>query len=888
VNSSSGWRRLLRLPRGDIRRGVDDEIDAHLALLTADFVARGSSLADARAQAEQEFGAVSTIRDECVAIERRRRRRVNLSEAAMGILQDIRYTARSLRANAAFAIAAILCTALGVGATATIFSAVYATLIRPLPFQNPDALVAVYAGIPAKNLTGANISYADYTDWRDENKSFSALGIWTWNSPSFTGTGVGGAERVDGAEVSPNLFPLMGVKPILGRTFVESEGVQGNDHVVILGYGLWQRRFSGDRNVIGRTVTINLEPYTVVGVMPRGFAFHDNGQAWVPFVPERNALHGNRGYAGAIGRLKPGVSPQLAQRDLDVIMERLARDFPQENEGWRAEVVPIRDDLVGNLKRPLEVFAAAVVLVLLIACANVANLTLTRGAARQREIAVRTALGAGRGRIVRQLVTESLILSALGGALGAVITVWGVRLLRLGFPNDVPYYIPIGVNVPTLVFAAIVSVISGLAFGIIPAFRATDGSLASALREGGRGGSDGPSRGRLRNAIVVGELALSVTLMIGAGLLVKSYRALASTTLGFEEKGILSFRITLPTAKYESSQRRLAFYETLQERLQAMPAVASVGLAEGTPFSGWNVQTSVIAKGWPKPKPGEDFVSHFQLVSPTFFRTIGVPLQRGRGLTDADRDSANPVAVINATFARRAFPNEDPIGKQVQVGGVGSNEPWITIVGVIQDYRHYRLPEPMGPGLYLPVAAYPPYMETVAIRVKSGDPAALMPNVRRVLRELDADMPPYRIMTFEQAVGQSLWRQRFQGLVIGVFAVLALLLAAVGIYGVISYSVAQRTREFGVRVALGAQVRDIVGMVVRHGALLTAWGVVLGVLGGALLTRFLDSLLYATQPRDPAVFSVVALGLGLVALVAASVPAWRATTVDPVLAMRPD
>jgi putative ABC transport system permease protein len=888
VSVASEWRRLIRLPRGDIRRGVEDEIDAHLALLTSDLVAQGLSPADAQREAEHEFGAVSAIRDECIAIERRRRRRVNLSEAVMGILQDVRYTARALRANAGFAVAAILCTALGVGATATIFSAVHATLIRPLPFDNPDELVAVYAGIPAKNLTGVNISYPDYTSWRDESRSFSALGIWTWSSPSFTGAGVGGAERLEGAHVSPNLFPLLGVRPILGRTFVESEGVQGNDHVVILGYGLWQRRFSGDRNIVGRTVTIDLEPYTVIGVMPRGFAFPDNGQAWTPFVPDRNELRGNRGYAGAIGRLKPGVTPEMAQRDLDVMMVRLAREFPNENEGWRAEVVPMRDDLVGKLKRPLEVFSAAVALVLLIACANVANLTLTRGAARQREVAVRTALGAGRGRIVRQLVTESLILSALGGALGAVITIYGVRLLRLGFPNDVPYYIPIGVNMPTLVFAAVVSVISGLAFGILPAFRATDGSLAGALREGGRSGSDGPARGRLRNAIVVGELALSVTLMIGAGLLVKSYRALASTTLGFEEKGILSFRVTLPSAKYESRERRLAFYETLQQRLQALPSVASVGLAQGIPFSGWNVQASVVAKGWAKSKPGEDFISHYQVVSPTFFRTIGVPLQRGRGLTDADRDTSNPVGLINATFARRAFPNEDPIGKQVKIGGGDSNDPWVTIVGVIQDYRHYRLPEPMGPGLYLPLTAYVPYTETVAIRVKAGDPSALMPDVRRVLRELDADMPPYRIMTFEQAVGRSLWRQRFQGLVVAVFAVLALLLAAVGIYGVVSYSVAQRTREFGVRVALGAQVRDIVGLVLRQGALLAAWGVVLGILGGALLTRFLEGLLYATQPRDPVVFSVVALGLGLVALVAVSVPAWRATAVDPLVAMRPD
>ncbi len=886
MNSSSGWRRLLRLPGSDVRAAVEDEIDAHLALLTADLVAQGVSPADARARAEREFGAVTTIRDECIAIERRRLRRLNLSEALMSIMQDVRYTARSLRANAAFAVAAILCTGLGVGATATIFSAVHATLIRPLPFDKPDQLVAVYAGIPAKNVTGVNISYPDYTAWRDESRSFSALGIWTWSTPSFTGRGTGGAERLEGAEVSANLFPLLGVRPILGRTFLESEAVQGNERVVILSYGLWQRRFSGDRDIVGRTVTIYLQPYTVVGVMPRGFAFPDNGQAWTPFVPDRDERHGNRGYAGAIGRLKPGVTPQLAQRDLDVIMERLERELPQENEGWRAEVVTMRDDLVGNLKRPLEVFSAAVVLVLLIACANVANLTLTRGAARQRELAVRTALGAGRGRIVRQLVTESLLLSALGGALGAIITVYGVRLLRLGFPDDVPYYIPIGVNVPTLVFAAVVSVIAGLAFGIVPAFRSTDGSLDRILREGGRGGSDGPGRGRLRNAIVVGELALSVTLMIGASLLVKSYRSLASTKLGFEEKGMLSFRISLPAARYKPGASRLDFYERLEERLKALPGVESVGLAQGIPFSGWNVQASMVVKGRPKAKPGDDFVSHYQYVSPTFFRTIGVPLLRGRGLRPDDRDTANVIGVVNATFARRAFPDEDPIGKQVKIGD--DSGPWITIVGVIQDYRHYRLPEPMGPAVYMPIAAFAPWTQTVVIRAKAGDPSALMPAARRVMRDLDADMPPYRIQTFEQAVGRSLWRQRFQGLVVGVFAVLALVLAAVGIYGVISYSVGQRTREFGVRVALGAQVRDIVGLVLRHGATLAAWGVTLGVLGGALLTRYLSGLLYDTQPRDPVVFSGAALGLGLVALVAVSVPAWRATTVDPLVAMRPD
>lgn len=888
MTAPHGWRRLLRLPRSDVRASVEDEIEAHLASLTADLIASGMAPADARAQAEREFGAVSAIRDECIAIERRRRRRVSASEHLMSIAQDVRYAARSLRTNRAFAIAAILCTALGVGATATIFSAIHATLIRPLPFARPEELVAVYGAIPEKDMRGVNISYPDYVSWRDESHSFAALGIWTWTSPSFTGNDATGAERVDGADVSPNLFPLLGVRPILGRTFTESEATPGGDRVVVLGYGLWQRRFAGDPSIVGRVISIDLQPYTVIGVMPRGFAFPERGEAWTPFVPRRVELRGNRGYAGAIGRLLPGATPVTAQRDLDVIMERLERDLPQENEGWRAQVLSLREDLVGNLRRPLEVFGAAVLLLLVIACANVANLTLTRGASRQRELAVRTALGADRRRIVRQLLTESLMLSVIGGALGAVISVYGVRLLRLGFPSDVPYYIPLGVNVPTLVFAAIVSIVAGMTFGIVPAFRTARGSLEHALREGGRAGTHGVARGRMRDAIVVAELALSVTLMVGAGLLVKSYRALASTKLGFQEKGILSFRVSLPSARYDDPARRIAYFDMLQQRLATLPGVASVGLAQGTPFSGWDVQAGVMAEGWPAPKPGQDFETHYQFVSPTFFATIGVPVIRGRAFTERDRDTTNLVALINATFARRAFPNEDPIGKRVRIGGPDSRDPWATIVGVVQDYRHYRLPQPMGPALYFPLTAYPPYTQTVAIRVRSGEPAAIMPEARRVLRELDPDVPPYRIETFEHATAASLWRQRFQGLVVGVFAALALLLAAVGIYGVISYAVAQRTREFGVRVALGAQVRDIVRLVVRHGAALAAWGVGLGVFGGLVLTRFLSSLLYEVQPRDPAVFLLVALGLGAVALVAVSVPAWRATAVDPLVAMRPD
>ena len=885
MSPTSAWRRLLRLPKGDIRASVDDEIGAHLAMLTADLIAQGYTPTEARIEAERAFGDLRDIRDECVTIERRRRRRVNFSEASMSLLQDIRYAFRALGSNRGFAVAAILCTALGVGVTTSIFSAVYATLIRPLPFADPDQLVAVYGAMAKQQITGSNISYNDFVDWRDQNRSFTQLGMYSWSSPSFTGQGVGGAERVDGAEVTANLFPILGVRPALGRTFTESEATVGNNHVVILGYGLWQRRFGGDPNIVGRIVTINLVPHSVVGVMPRGFAFPERGQAWTPFVPSRYEAHGNRGYAGAIGRLKAGVSPELAQRDLDVIMERLEQEFPQENEGWRAEVVTMREDLVGNLRRPLEVFSAAVLLVLLIACANVANLTLTRGAARQRELAVRTALGAGRMRIVRQLLTESVLLAAVGGLLGAVLSVYGVQLLRLGFPNDVPYYIPIGINVATLVFAAVASIVAGVGFGMLPAFRATRGSIDRVLREGGRAGTDGGERARLRNSIVVGELALSVMLMIGAALLVKSYRSLESTKLGFREKDILSFRVSLPAVRYRASAKRLAFFEDLEQRLAALPEVAAVGLAQGIPFSGWDVQAGLSAEGWAPATPGQEFVALYQAVSPTFFGTIGVPLLRGRALSANDRDTVAMVGLINATFARRAFPNQEPLGKRIQIGG---DSPWITIVGVIDDYRHYRLPAPMGPAIYFPQASSTPYTQTVTIRVKSGDPNAVMPSARRILNQLDVDVPPYQVRTFEEVVSRSLWRQRFQGQVIAVFAVLALVLAGVGIYGVISYTVAQRRREFGVRVALGARVSDIIRLVVRHGAGLAAKGVALGIVGAWLLMRSLESLLYQVNPRDPIVFIGVGVGLGAIALVAACIPARRAATVDPLVAMRPD
>jgi predicted permease len=536
MSNPAFWRRLLRLPGRDARGVVDDELRFHLAMRSEELLARGMTPDEARLTAEKEFGELRAIRDACVTIEQRRTRNLLLREVTMDFFHDLRFGVRSLRNSPGFAMAAILCVGLGIGVTTTIFSAVHATLIRPLPFERPDELVVVYSSIPQKNWHGINISYADYLSWKERNRSLSQLGMWTWTSVTLTG-GMD-AERVDGARVTPNLFPLLGVRPILGRGFRAEEDREGDDRVILLSHALWRRRYAGDSTIVGRTIPVNGLQFTVVGVMPEHFAFPDQGQVWVPLAGDPQENRGNRYFAGAIGRLAPGVTLGRAQRDMAAVASALEREFPEENALWTTDVTPLRDDLVGDLERPLLVFSGAVFFVLLIACSNVANLLLARSASRQREIAVRTALGAGRGRLVRQLLTESVLIAALGGALGVGASAYGVRLLRHSFPAEVPYYLPIGLNLPTLAFAALVTMATGVLFGILPAMRAAGEDASSWLRDGTRG-TGGAARSRVRNALIVAEVALSLVLMTGAGLLIKSYRSLESTDLGFQETGVL-------------------------------------------------------------------------------------------------------------------------------------------------------------------------------------------------------------------------------------------------------------------------------------------------------------------------------------------------------------
>jgi predicted permease len=882
---SDKWLRYLEFWRRDPARDVDDEIGFHLETRVSDLVARGLSADDARRQALREFGDRDAIRADTLRIDERMTRRERRANWLAEFLRDARIGSRSLLRTPAYTATTVLCTALGLGVTGAVVSAAYAILVRPLPYPDADRLVAVYSENVGRGYHGVNISWPDYESWRNETRTFASLGMWTWSTQTISSEY--DAERVAGAEVTANLFPLLGVGPILGRTFLADEEAKGRNLVTLLSHRLWERRFGGDKKIVGKSIRLDGRSYTVVGVMPPGFNFPDRGDLWTPFsVNPAEEAHDNRGYAGAIGRLTPGVTLEQARADLHRIDANLAREFPG-NQGWRAELTPLRDDLVGNLRRPLEVFLAAVAMVLLIVCANVANLMMARGATRSREVAISTALGASRGRIGRQLLTESILTAAIGGVLGIGIAWWGVRLLRFGFPDQVPpFYVRLGLDATTVAFIAAITLLTGLLFGSAPAFRGSRADLNALLREGTRGAAGGLHRSRLRSALVVGEIALSVMLMIGAVLLARSYRNLAGTDLGFDEQHGLSARITLGGGDYTTRASAGAFYQRLLDELRRLPDVTAVGSAQGIPFSGWDVQGETTIDGAPPPKRGEELVSHFQYITPDYFKAIGVPLIRGRWLTDADRDSLNPVVLVNQQMAARAFGGEDPIGKRVRIGG--DEEPFATIVGVVHDFRHYRLPQPMGPAIYFPYASRPGRQQTIVIRTMREDPRSLIPELRAIVRAIDPRVALYQVQTLEENVSRSLWRERLQGSVLSIFAVLAFALACIGLYGVISYAVAQRTRELGVRIALGAPRRSVVWLVARQSARLVGMGVAIGLAGAYISVRLLESLLYGMRPTDPETFAIVPAALAVVALVAAVIPAVRATRVDPIIAMRAD
>ncbi len=800
------------------------------------------------------------------------------------VLHDLRYGCRMLIRSPGFTIAAVLTLALGIGANTAIFSLVNGVLLRPLPFPEPDRLIWLQEHDPGAVIERPAVSYLNFLDWRDQNSVFTHVAV-----VDDVGFNVGGEspERVEGMRASADLFTLLRVEPALGRAFTAEEDRPGGEKVVVLAHGLWKRLFGADRGVLGRTIRLNDEPHTVVGVLPPDFTLLPGIDVWVPLAVDPVLTERGHHWLSAVARLKPGVSPADAQADMTAIARRLEQDYPQSNANHGVLVMPLQGALVEDIAPPLFVLMGAVGFVLLIASANVANLLLARSAARQREIAIRASLGAGRGRIVRQLLTESLLLSLLGGGAGLLLGTWLRDTLASLIPADVSLAEMVRMDGRVLAFTVGTTLLTGILFGMAPAFQASRGAVSEALKEGGWSATAGPARHRLRSALVVSEVALASILLVGAGLMIRSFHRLRGVDPGLDPENVLTLRVSLPEAKYRERAQVAGFFDATLKRVAALPGAAAAGAILRLPLTGrggWDWGFTV--EGRPSAPPGQNHgLSNFQVVTPDYFRAMGVRILKGRVFGERDRDGAPGVVLVNETLARAFWPTEDPVGKRLRLGGEDPNVPWLTIVGVVNDVRYRGLDAAIRQDLYLPSAQAPQREMSMVVRTAS-EPMGLAAAVRAAVLSVDADLPIYRVRGMREVVDASLGQQRFPLQILAAFALLALVLAAVGIYGVMSYAVTQRTHEIGVRMALGAGRAEVLRMVVGQGLRLAIMGVAVGLAGSLALTRLLSSLLFGVSATDPATFVGVPVLLAAVAALACYIPARRATRVDPMVALR--
>jgi putative ABC transport system permease protein len=800
-------------------------------------------------------------------------------------LQDIRYGARVLLKTPLFTMVAVLVVALGVGANTAIFSVVNAILLRPLPFEGAGRIVAVKSVNTKRGTTGGAHSFLNFADVRAQQQTLEAVAAFNDTTAALSGGDA--PEQIVGIIATPDLFRVLAVKAQLGRVLTQEDERAGGSPVAVITDGMWRRRFGSDPNVVGRQVSLNGRGKTVVGVLGAGFRFPfvtDAPEFFLPMDPasEMNVQRG-ASYLQVLARLKPGVTIEQADAEARAIAARLEQQYPEDNANDTVSLVSAQEDMVGSLRRTLLVLLGAVGCVLLIACANVANLLLARAAGRGREMAVRVALGASRGRIVRQLLTESLLLAGLGGGLGLLFAMWGVDVLSSFAPASVPRFGEAGLDPTVLGFTVGATLLTGVVFGLAPALQASKLELNEALKEGGRSATEGSGHSRVRSLLIVSEVALSLVLLVGAGLLIKSFVRLRNTNPGFDPRGTLTASVSLPSAKYADDDRVRNFYAQATERVARLPGVESVGAILPLPLSNNSMRTSFAVGGRPAPSAGDRPVADARIVTPGYLRAMGVPLLRGRDFDARDGDKAPKVIIVNETFARRFFPGEDALGKRLNLG---LNDIDGEIVGVVGDVRHRRLDSEPGAEYYVPAAQVPINQFSLVVRTRGGDPAQLAGALRSAVKEIDADQPLYEIRTMSSLVADSMARQRFSMILLASFAGLALLLAAFGIFSVMSFLVAQRTHEIGIRMALGAQTSDILRLVVGHAMTLTVVGVCLGLAAAFALTRVLEGLLYEVKPNDPAVFGGLALVLSLVALAACLIPARRATKVDPMVALR--
>ncbi|MGC2829125.1 MAG: ABC transporter permease [Candidatus Acidiferrum sp.] len=803
------------------------------------------------------------------------------------LLQDVRYAFRLLAKNPGFTAIAILTLALGIGANTAIFSVVNGVLLRPLPFRDPSRLVLI---AEKSSFPVISTSYENYMDWRDQSHSFESMEAT--RGGAITLTGAGEPERLNVQMATAGLFPMLGINPHIGRTFLPEEDRAGGTPVVLLSSGLWQRRFGGSQDIIGKTINLDSQPYTVVGVLPSGFQILQPADVFLPFMPWARTLPDDRNWHPGIiplARLKPGVCRAQARAEMVGITKRLEQQYPDYNTGTSADVVGLQDQIVRNSRPALLLLLGAVSFVLLIACVNVANLLLARAASRGREVAIRAALGAGRGRIVRQLLTESVLLSLAGGLLGVLMASAALGPLLKLAAGSVPQGAPIGLDPSVLAFTAGVSLFTGVLFGIMPAMRTAKLDLRKALNEGSRGATAGPGQHRLRGALVVMEIALAMLLLVGSGLLLRSFSRLQEVPPGFQPDHLLVADIPLSQTTYAKPEDRYQFFDRLVERAKSLPGVRSAAAASFLPVSGGGSIIHFNITGRPPKSPHEFVAAGYRTITPNYLETLGVPLLQGRLFTQADNEKAPAVVVINATMVHTFFPNENPLGKRLQLGALPEQEvPTMEIVGVVGDVRPGLGIDPQAE-MYLPYRqadlVLPVFQLSLVMRT-AGDPVLQTSALRSALAQIDPNQPLVKVRTMEENMATTVAQPRFRAWLIGIFAMLALVLAGVGVYGVMSYAVTQRTSEIGLRVTMGAQPQDVFHIIVGEGLRLSLLGVGIGLVTALALTRLLQSFLFGISAYDPLTFVGVSVLLTLVALAASFFPARRATRVDPLVALR--